>query len=30
MLAVGTTALSTLLVAGFAWPIFGDLGLKLP
>ena len=30
VLAVGTTALSTLLVAGFAWLIFGGLGLQLP
>ena len=30
VLAVGTTALSTLLVAGFAWLIFDGLGLKLP
>ena len=29
-LAVGTTALSTLLVAGFAWLIFDRLGLRLP
>ena len=29
-LAVGTTALSTLLVAGFAWLIFHAMGMTLP